>query len=312
MTVKTSHKVSLFVLLVVTAVVLCTLPFILSSFDDIYVFTKNKYPSSEERGFIQELKKTGYKVYVNNEKIDKSKIAIWFKSANDIRGIMDKTIFEHNFVYAEEYYPYDWENLKKHPIVLTPHQKLYEHYMRLNIKSATFTLGANLSEFYPLAMSKKYNIVYYEQRQANTLLSEYLKTFDNVYFLGRFWKSGVKGDASSEDIAKNDNKILSQAKIVIIDNYETNNIIPREIINATASRSLVLTPKNNAVYEIYGDSLVYYNNFNDIMPLVSYYTKMTDIATQKANKAWQITSNNLSSSNSVKRFNELYEWIKNN
>ena len=58
--------------------------------------------------------------------------------------------------------------------------------------------------------------------------------------------------------------------------------------------------------------IILINNFNDIMPLVSYYTKMTYIATQKANKAWQITSNNLSSSNSVKRFNELYEWIKNN
>ena len=52
MTVKTSHKVSLFVLLFVTAVVLCTLPFILSSFNDIYVFTKNKYPSSEESNIL--------------------------------------------------------------------------------------------------------------------------------------------------------------------------------------------------------------------------------------------------------------------
>ncbi len=312
MAIRTSYKIYLIILLMVMAVVLCTLPFVLPTFDEVYVFTKNKIVTSEERGFINELKKVGYKVYVNKNDVHNKKVAIWFKSLADVRNIMQQTSFYKNFIYIEDYYPFNWENLKDQPIILTPYQELYEHYMRLNIKSATFTLGGNLSEFHPLGLSKKYDLVYYEQRRDNTLLSEYLRTQNNIYFLGKFWNNGIDNNASSEDIAKNDNKILSQAKVVIIDNYEENKVIPREIINATASGALVITSHNASIYEIYGDSIVYYSNYNEIMPLANYYAKMTDVASKKANKAQQITTNKLSSINSVKRFSELYEWMKEN
>ena len=64
---RTMQRVFLNVLLFVTAVVLCILPFLLLPENGIYVYTKNSRPDSREIGFIEELQKKGYKIYINKK-----------------------------------------------------------------------------------------------------------------------------------------------------------------------------------------------------------------------------------------------------
>lgn len=311
MRMNTTQKVYLSVLLVVTAVVLCTLPFLLIDKETIYIYTQNQIPNSKERGFIDELKKNGYRVIFNKQISKKQKVAIWFKSPNTIREIMTTTPFEYNFVYNEDYYPFNWQGLIKQPIILTPYQELYEHYMRSNIKSAVFYLGVNLKEYYPIKTNKQ-NIAYYEQRTASSDTGAYLSTLDNINYIGRFWINNLDYNASSEIISKNENDMLSRAYAVVIDGDNHNKLIPDEIIQAAASGALIITPKTDIVYKTFQDSLVYYSNKEDIKDLASYYKKHETLSADKTNKARQIVVNKLSSSASVKRFLSLLEWITTN
>lgn len=140
------HKVYLNVLFIVTAVVLCTLPFLFYPKEKVYIYTTDKKMSLNEEGFINELKKLNYNVVINKDVTNSQNLAIWFVSPSKVRDIMDKTKFTHNFVYSDEYYPFHYVGLKKLPIVLTPHQKLYEHYMRSNIKSALITITPSVAK----------------------------------------------------------------------------------------------------------------------------------------------------------------------
>ena len=163
MKLKATHKIYLIVLLSITAVALCALPFLLVNKDVIFIYTKNHYPTSKENGFIDGLKKSGYRVIVNTSTKTPQKVAIWFKSTNAVKTIMDTTQFKYNFIYNEDYYSLNWQELKEKPIILTPYQELYEHYMRNNIKSARFYLGVNTKDYYPTGEAKK-DIVYYENK----------------------------------------------------------------------------------------------------------------------------------------------------
>ncbi|MBR5598962.1 MAG: hypothetical protein IKW39_02870 [Alphaproteobacteria bacterium] len=137
---KTLHRFYLSVLLV-TAVVLCTLPFIMFPKGSLYIYTKHVLPDNRETEFVNELEQIGYRVYINKETIGNKKTAIWFKDNVLVKDIIKDRNFEYNFIYNENYYPLNFSGLKTLPIILTPHQKLYEHYMRSNVKSATFYLG---------------------------------------------------------------------------------------------------------------------------------------------------------------------------
>ncbi len=311
MKLRTAHKNILIVLLSITAVVLCTLPFLLVKKDVIYIYTKNQYPTIQEIGFIDGLKKSGYRVLVNKDIKTVQKTAIWFKSPNMVKKIMENTPFKYNFIYNEDYYTFDWLELKVKPIVLTPYQELYEHYMRSNIKSARFYLGTNTKEYYPTNEVKK-GIVYYENRNQSTELKDYLSNLPNIQFVGRFWGNDTEHDASLQDIIKKENKMLSGAKFVIIDNDYYNKLIPDEVVNATASGTLVISKWSDAVYNTYKDNLIYYNYLSEIPELIKYYSAKYDEVKYKINKARQITINNLSHDASVKRFIELLEWLETN
>ena len=312
MNTKATHRLYIIVLLFITAVVLCTLPFLLVKKDTIYVYTKNLIPDSRERGIVLELKELGYEVKVNQKPSKQKETALWFRLPHNIKEIMSNTKFTYNFIYNEEYYPFEYENLEEMPILLTPYQDLYEHYMRQNIKSATFVLGANQREYNIINTKNKTDIVYYENRNKDTNLLSHLTLLGNVKFLGRFWNNNISPTASLELIAENENKILSKAKYTIIDNHKDNNLIPEELLNASLTSTLILTPSNSRVYNIYKDSIVYFDNPKDIEHLISYYEQNSSTAQEKSLRAQSITANQLSSSSSAKRFHELLSWLKSN
>ena len=310
MNTKATHRLYIIVLLFITAVVLCTLPFLLVKKDTIYVYTKNLIPDSRERGLVLELKELGYEVKVNQKPSKQKETALWFRLPHNIKEIMSNTKFTYNFIYNEEYYPFEYENLEEMPILLTPYQDLYEHYMRQNIKSATFVLGANQREYNIINTKNKTDIVYYENRNKDTNLLSHLTLLGNVKFLGRFWNNNISPTASLELIAENENKILSKAKYTIIDNHKDNNLIPEELLNASLTSTLILTPSNSRVYNIYKDSIIYFDNPKDIEHLISYYEQNSSTAQEKSLRAQNITANQLSSSSSAKRFQELLNWLK--
>lgn len=143
---KTEYKFILFSVLVITAVVLCALPFFAVSKNQVYIYTKQNTPNKEEENFIHELNKLGYHIQLNTKHSPTSKdVILWFRSPEFVAEIA-KSEAQYNFIYSEEYYPFAWEKVKNYPIVLTPYQDLYEHYMRTNIKSALFKFDENSSK----------------------------------------------------------------------------------------------------------------------------------------------------------------------
>ena len=224
----------------------------------IYVYTKNSRPDSREIGFIEELQKKGYKIYINKKTTKKENVAIWFKDFFSIPKNIAKSHFAYNFIYNEEYSPISWENIDDSFILLTPYIEIYEHYMRSNIKSATFYLGVNTKDFSYLAKDKIYPLTYYELRNKNTRLAEYLKQDNSIKFTGRFWNSNIKENATLKDIAQKENEILNNSFAVIVDNPYTSKLIPEELVRATMSGALVLCQKTPSVYNVYKESLIYY------------------------------------------------------
>jgi hypothetical protein len=135
-----TNKIYLYLFLIVTAVVLCALSLHFFSKDFIYIYTLEKEPNKDEQYLINNLQERGYKVIINKTISKNETISLWFKKPEQIENIMSKTKFKYNFVYSDAYYTFDWDNLDNLPIMLTPYQELYEHYMRSNVKTALFRI----------------------------------------------------------------------------------------------------------------------------------------------------------------------------
>jgi hypothetical protein len=132
------------VILAITAVVLCTLPFLFKDKKVIYVYTKDAQMNAIETAFVKALKTAHFTIIINEDKkLPENSYALWFLLPQNIADIDRKSTAKHNFVYSEEHYPFDWHEIATSPIILTPYQDLYEHYMRSNIKSALFNIKDN-------------------------------------------------------------------------------------------------------------------------------------------------------------------------
>lgn len=137
MTIKAGYKIKLFLALALTAVVCVTLPFLAYKTEVISVYPQQNSLNATEKSFISALKKEGYDVKISPVK--QTAIAIWFRFPNQIKEITASTA-KYNFMYTEEHYPFDWYKIDNLPIILTPHQDLYEHYVRSNLKSARISI----------------------------------------------------------------------------------------------------------------------------------------------------------------------------
>jgi len=314
MKLNKKHKICLFLALTLTAVVLCTLPFLAVKKDIIYVYTQSKQPLSKEKGFIRELQIQGYKVIVNSIDLPTEEdYAFWFKNPEDINTISQSSA-KINFLYTEAYYPINWEGVKNMPVILTPYKALYEHYTRSNIKTALLTMGVNLSEFYMSGETKKYPLTYYGDNNKIIPLSDILNK-EKIKLIGNFWQDRNLVLAQNNDKSEERRKALSQSKIVVV--YNQPNApeaqkIPDEIMEATASGALVFTSVNPAVYELYKDNVIYYKNRQDFLEKKDYFLKRYDQVLSKILAAEKITAQNVSSKATAQRFKEILTWMKEN
>ena len=231
MKLPAAQKTVLGLLAAIAAAALCALPFLAVKKDVVYVYAKSPVPDSRETGFIRELKRLGYEVKLNSSSLPAAgTVGLWFRPP-EFASQLETSPAAWNFIYNEDYYPFNWRGLKKLPVVLTPYRELYEHYARSNIKTAMFTLGVNTVDFYaPETVFqpgyKVYPLVYYGDNNKSSPLAESLKKQsennkplseslnaqsrnDNpsslaeklkkyggtvqgsVWFMGRFWENGL-------------------------------------------------------------------------------------------------------------------------
>ena len=316
MKIKTGHKVSLFLVLTITAVVFCTLPFLAVKKDTVYVYTQSPYPISKEKGFIRELQRLGFNVIVNSSKKPKKDAGgIWFKDPEYLSEII-QSLEKIKFLYTEAYYPINGQGISENmPVILTPYQNLYEHYMRSNIKAAQFTLGVDLTDFYQRDLPKKYIMIYYGDNNKTSPIAESLKEKKDVKFIGNFWekRENVLSDAEADALERG--KALASTHIVSIYNAPDSaqsQKIPQEIMEATASGALVFSSPNQAVENLYGDNVIIYNNLEDFIEKSRYFIKHKDMVQGKIISANKITAEKMSASASAQRFKELFDWLKEN
>ena len=314
MKLSATHKSLIGLLGIITATVLCLLPFKAVHPTTIFIYSEFNLPSSQELGLVRELKNLGYRIKLNAKELPpKGTVGLWLKSA-DVLNEIEKSEADFNFIYHKDYYPLNWYGHKKLPIILTPYQDLYEHYVRSNVKTALFTLGINTTDFHADTKERLYPLVYYGDNNRPSPLADYLKKQDKVLFLGDFWDNSVA--RLPQRIGNNQEKgqLLNQTQIVAI--YTSpipplNKMITPELMQATAAGALVIANYNPIMQKIYGDSIVFYRDFNDFAQLTNYFIKNPDIRAKKAMDAQKITLKNFTVSASAKRLHELLTWLKN-
>lgn len=141
MNFSAGHKSILFLVITITAAVFFALPLLFTGNKTLYIYADTRQINSEKQSFIQELRQLGFHVKINSKKeTSENSDVLWFSSEN-IYEKLSQSKFRFNFVYMEEFYPLDWQRLTKPVIVLTPHQELFEHYMRSNVPSAKMQLS---------------------------------------------------------------------------------------------------------------------------------------------------------------------------
>jgi len=315
MKLKAGHKYTLLLGLVITAVVLCTLPFLATKKEVIYIYTESPVPLSKEEGFIRELQRIGIKTIVNADKMpQKEDIGFWFKNP-EYAKVIEKSPAKYNFLYTEAYYPIEWKNSTKQPIILTPYRELYEHYMRSNIKTAMITLGLNTADFYDKRQDKKYSLLYYGDNNKSSPLNKELKEKYNPKILGSFWDKKENINIIDNGLPKTRHQALSEAKIVIIYNEPhapASKRISQEIMEAVMSGALVFSSPNKAVSELYGENIIIYDNQEDLMQKLAYYLAHYDKIKDKIISAQKVTLEKLSTSITAQRVKEIIDWLKNN
>ncbi len=315
MKLQAAQKATLGLLAAITAAALCVLPFLAAKKDVVYVYAKSAVPDSREQGFVRELKRLGYEVKLNAKELPRAgTVGLWFKGPDAV-SLISRSAAEYNFIYNEDYYPFDWRGLEKLPVVLTPYRELYEHYARANVKTALFTLGVNPADFFASAAAKAYPLIYYGDNNKTSPLAEELKGRPDVKFLGRFWENSPNLITPEGGTAAARGAELSKARIVAIYNAPGTpaaKIVPVEIMEAAAAGALVMTSPNAAVKQVYGDSVIISEDDKNFLPLISYYLQNPAIMREKNVSAQKITAEKLSSAASAKRFIELLDWLKNN
>lgn len=313
MKLKAGYKYSLSLVIALTAVMLCILPFLAVKKDTLYVYTEQPNLSVEEQGFIRELRRLGLSVIVNKQfKADKEVYALWFKNPNYAAKISDSSTIK-NFLYTEAYYPFDWKSVKNPPIILTPYREIYEHYMRYNVKSAIMMLGTDTSVFYQRNAKKRYALVYSGDNNKNAPITEYLKNHTTALFLGTFWPKDYPNLSLKASLPKGRAKVLSETQKVVVYNEKDapeSKRVPKEIMEATVCGALVFTTYNKAVEDMYQDNIIFYTNEEDLKEKLAM--PFNAVLQDKVLKAQKITTEKLSSAAAAKRFKELLDWVKNN
>lgn len=136
MITNAGYKTKLFLAIAITAAVCFTLPFLAYNKKTlIVVYPSTAKINAPEKAFIAALKGEGYAVKIASEKQKAADVAIWFRPPDAV-GEITTSAATYNFMYSNAHYPFDWYKMPNPPIVLTPYNDLYEHYVRSNLKAA--------------------------------------------------------------------------------------------------------------------------------------------------------------------------------
>ncbi|MBO5038539.1 MAG: glycosyltransferase family 1 protein [Alphaproteobacteria bacterium] len=312
MKLKAGHKILLVLAVLLTAVVLCALPFRVLKQETLYVCTKGQ-PSSAEAGFINELRRMGFAVKLNAQDLPKPQTtALWLDTPNALEE-MKKSQAEVNFIYTTAYYPLPLAGQTKAFVVLTPYRELYEHYVRSNQKTALFSLGINLKDFYNMDDKKIYTAIYYGDNNKFFPYAEELKQKKDIRFMGNFWPVSFAPLQPKTQKQKAD--ILNQTDIVIVYNDPASpqsKIIPSELAEAAGCGTMVFSTPNPAVAELYGNNIITYDTLPDLEEKLAYYLNKRGQTKHISRALQKITVEKYSSAVTAKRFKEIQYWLKQN
>lgn len=312
MKLQAGHKTLLVLAVLLTAVALCTLPFRFLKQETLYVYTKGQ-ASSAESGFIDELKRLGFAVKLNAKELPEPQTAaLWLDSPNALEE-MKKSQADFNFIYTTAYYPLPFAEYQKAPIVLTPYRELYEHYVRVNQKTALFSLGVNLKDFYNTEDKKVYTVLYYGDNNKVFPYSEALKQKKDIRFMGNFWQAS--SEALQPKTQKQKADILNQTDIVIVYNDPASPLsktIPTELAEAAGCGTMVFSTPNPAVSELYGNNVIIYDTLSDLEEKLTYYLNNRGKTKHISRALQKITIEKYSSAVTAKRFKEILSWLKQN
>lgn len=312
MKLQAGHKTLLVLAVLLTAVVLCTLPFRVLKQETLYVYTKGQ-SSSAEAGFIDELKRLGFAVKLNVKELPKPQTAaLWLDTPNAMEE-MKKSQAEVNFIYTTAYYPLPLAGQTKALVVLTPYRELYEHYVRFNQKTALFSLGINLKDFYNKEDKKIYTALYYGDNNKVFPYAEALKQKKDIRFMGNFWPASF--EALQPKTQKQKADILNQTDIVIVYNDPASpqsKTIPTELAEAAGCATLVFSTPNSAVSKLYGNTVITYDTLPDLEEKLAYYLNKRQQTKHIGRTLQKITIEKYSSAVTAKRFKEILSWLKQN
>ncbi|MBP3688084.1 MAG: glycosyltransferase family 1 protein [Alphaproteobacteria bacterium] len=312
MKLQAGHKTLLVLAVLLTAVVLCTLPFRVLKQETLYVYTKGQF-SSAEAGFIDELKRLGFAVKLNVKELPKPQTAaLWLDTPNAMEE-MKKSQAEVNFIYTTAYYPLPLAGQTKALVVLTPYRELYEHYVRFNQKTALFSLGINLKDFYNKEDKKIYTALYYGDNNKVFPYAEALKQKKDIRFMGDFWPASF--EALQPKTQKQKADILNQTDIVIVYNAPASpqsKTIPTELAEAAGCATLVFSTPNSAVSKLYGNTVITYDTLPDLEEKLAYYLNKRQQTKHIGRTLQKITIEKYSSAVTAKRFKEILNWLKQN
>lgn len=312
MKLQAGHKTLLVLAVLLTAVVLCTLPFRVLKQETLYVYTKGQ-ASSAEAGFIDELKRLGFAVKLNVKELPKPQTAaLWLDTPNAMEE-MKKSQAEVNFIYTTAYYPLPLAGQTKALVVLTPYRELYEHYVRFNQKTALFSLGINLKDFYNKEDKKIYTALYYGDNNKVFPYAEALKQKKDIRFMGNFWPASF--EALQPKTQKQKADILNQTDIVIVYNDPASpqsKTIPTELAEAAGCATLVFSTPNSAVSKLYGNTVITYDTLPDLEEKLAYYLNKRQQTKHIGRTLQKITIEKYSSAVTAKRFREILSWLKQN
>lgn len=306
MRIRTGYKINLALVLAITAVMLCILPFLAWQKETLYVYTSSSNPDNQVKALLKEFRYAGYRVRLNAKTGSSSAaVCLWLKTLPPEGNTSCQNGW--NFVYTEEYAP---QKADEKTILLTPYRTLFEHYSRSNIKTALFTIGVDLSAFYPDNQKKLYPVAYWGDNNKPSLVAEAVQTIPSARILGDFWGANPRVLKPAGNSFLDTGNILRAIGIVVFYDAEQGAKIPQEVMAATASGALVIMNENSAVKEAYSQNVITYQSEEDMLKQVAYYLQNPQIAKQKVISAQQITAQKYSIHNTVQHFTEILAWLK--
>lgn len=177
----------------------------------------------------------------------------------------------------------------------------------------------NIKRFYPEKNEKyKNQILYVGNAYAGMRPAVQFAVSNDIPIsvYGKFWEDKIDNKLIKGQYIDNNelHKYYSNATIVLNDTQvvmKENGFISNRIYDVTACKGFLISDYLPEIEEVYGDSIPMYRNEEEFKNLINYYLAHPEERTAKAEKAYNITINNYTSSIFARKLNTLIEQNKN-